>query len=156
NGLAATASGTAQIGLSWSASTDNAGVTGYRIERCTGAGCTSFAQVGTTSGANATTFTSTGLTPSTTYSFRRRPTDAVGTLCTYSNVASAATGALSLPDAPPISNGLAATASGTAQIGLSWSASTDNVGVTGYRIERCTGAGCSSFAQVGTTSGANA
>ena len=27
-------------------------------------------------------------------------------------------------------------------INLSWSASTDNVGVTGYRVERCQGATC--------------
>src|SRR2546427_91151 len=34
---------------------------------------------------------------------------------------------------------LAATPVGTSQINLSWTASTDNVGVTGYLLERCTG-----------------
>src|SRR5437868_12869791 len=34
------------------------------------------------------------------------------------------------------------------QINLSWIASTDNVGVTGYRVERCQSAGCSNFAQI--------
>jgi len=75
-GLAATASSNTQIGLTWTASTDNVGVTGYRIERCGGASCTSFAQIGTTTGA--TTFSNSGLTASTSYSYRVRATDAAG------------------------------------------------------------------------------
>ena len=49
------------------------------------------------------------------------------------------------PDSTPPSApaGLAATAAGSGAINLSWTASTDNVGVTGYRVERCQGAGCS-------------
>jgi hypothetical protein len=35
---------------------------------------------------------------------------------------------------------------------LNWTASTDNVGVTGYLIERCQGAGCSNYAQIATVS----
>ena len=35
-----------------------------------------------------------------------------------------------------------ATAASSSQINLTWTASTDNVGVTGYRVERCQGAGC--------------
>ena len=57
--LTATASGTSTINLAWSASTDNVGVTGYRIERCQGATCTNFAQIATATG---TTFSNTGLT----------------------------------------------------------------------------------------------
>jgi chitodextrinase len=127
-------------------------VTGYRIERCTGASCTSFAQIGTTSGA--TTFTNTGLTASTAYRYRVRANDAAGNLSGYSNIATATTSAGTDTQAPTAPGGLAATASSSTQIGLSWTASTDNVGVSGYRIERCTGASCTSFAQIGTTSGA--
>jgi YD repeat-containing protein len=36
---------------------------------------------------------------------------------------------------------------------LTWSASTDNVAVTGYAVERCLGAACSDFAAVATTAG---
>jgi predicted phage tail protein len=36
------------------------------------------------------------------------------------------------------------------QINLSWTASTDNVAVTGYLVERCAGASCTNFAQVAT------
>ena len=39
--------------------------------------------------------------------------------------------------------------SGT-QITLSWPASTDNVGVTGYELERCQGVGCTAFVQIAT------
>ena len=35
------------------------------------------------------------------------------------------------------------------QIDLTWTAATDNVGVTEYRVERCQGAGCTNFAQIG-------
>jgi chitodextrinase len=151
-GLAATASSSTRIGLTWTASTDNVGVTGYRIERCTGSGCSSFMQIGTTTGA--TTFSNSGLTASTSYSYRVRATDAAGHLSNFSNTSSATTpaGSDTTPPTPP--SGLAATASSSTQIGLTWTASTDNVGVTGYRIERCTGSGCSSFVQIGTTTGA--
>ncbi len=47
---------------------------------------------------------------------------------------------------PTAPTNLTATAAGSAQINLSWAASTDNVGVTGYRVERCQGAGCTNFA----------
>src|SRR5258705_10195530 len=53
---------------------------------------------------------------------------------------------------PTAPSGLSATGTSSTQISLNWVASTDNVGVTGYRVERCQGAGCCSFAQVGTPS----
>src|SRR6185369_11247086 len=62
-GLSGSALSTTQIGLTWSASTDNVGVTGYRVERCTGAACTTFAQVGTPTGPD---FNDSALSPSTT------------------------------------------------------------------------------------------
>ena len=48
---------------------------------------------------------------------------------------------------------LTATATLATQINLSWTASTDNVGVTGYKVERCSGAGCANFAQIATPAG---
>jgi len=149
--LVATASSGSQINLTWTASTDNVGVTGYLVERCDGAGCSSFAQIGT---ATATSFASTGLSPATSYSYRVRATDAAANLSGYSNTATATTLA---PDTQPPTapTNLMATAVSGSQINLAWTASTDNVGVTGYLIERCQGAGCSSFAQVGTSVGAS-
>jgi chitodextrinase len=146
--LTATAASNTQINLSWTASTDNVGVTGYRVERCQGGGCTSFAQIATPAGAS---FNDSGLSPSLSYSYRVRATDAAGNLSGYSNTASATTQGGTSP--PTVPTNLTATAASGSQINLSWTASTDNVGVTGYRVERCQGGGCSNFAQIGTPSG---
>ena len=49
---------------------------------------------------------------------------------------------------------LTAAATSSTQVTLTWSPSTDNVGVTAYYVERCSGSSCSSFVQIATTSGA--
>ena len=144
--LTATAASSSEVDLGWTASTDNVGVTGYQVERCQGSGCASFAPIGTTTG---TTYSDTGLTASTTYAYRVRATDAAGNLSPYSNVATATTPDTTPPTAP---SNLSATAASSTQLDLSWNAATDNVGVTGYQVERCQGSGCASFTQVGTTS----
>ncbi len=92
SGLTATAVSGSQINLSWTGSTDNVLVTAYLVERCQGAGCSSFAQVGTSA---TTTFNDTGLSANTSYSYRVRATDAAGNLSGYSNVASTTTNATS-------------------------------------------------------------
>jgi PKD repeat protein len=148
--LTATGTGTSTINLVWSASTDNVGVTGYRIERCQWSTCTNFVQVGTATG---TSYSSTGLAAGTAYRYRVRAHDAAGNLSGYSPIATGATGAGSDTIPPTVPASLTATASGTSAINLVWSASTDNVGVTGYRIERCKGSTCANFAQVGTSTG---
>jgi chitodextrinase len=71
------------VGLSWSGSTDNVGVTGYQIRQGTGI-------VGTTTG---TSFTVTGLTASTVYSFTVTAQDAAGNTSAASNTATATTDA---------------------------------------------------------------
>ena len=86
--LTSTAVSTSQINLSWAASTDDTGVTGYLIERCQGAGCTNFAQIATTS---TTSYNDVGLSAGVSYSYRVRATDAAGNQSAYSNVASATT-----------------------------------------------------------------
>jgi outer membrane protein assembly factor BamB len=88
--LSANAVSASEVDLSWGASTDNVGVTGYRIERCQGSGCTNFAQIGTTTGTG-TTYKDTTVSAPNSYSYRVRATDAAGNLSTYSNVATAAT-----------------------------------------------------------------
>jgi chitodextrinase len=52
--------------------------------------------------------------------------------------------------APSSPAALTATAASNSQVNLSWSTSTDNVGVTAYLVERCQGASCTNFAQVAT------
>ena len=86
--LIATAQSSSQINLSWTASTDNVGVTGYRVERCQGSTCTSFSQVATPSG---TSYNDTGLIANTTYRYQVRATDAAGNLSGYSSIVNGTT-----------------------------------------------------------------
>src|SRR5262249_50857591 len=83
---AATAPTASQVNLSWTASSDNVAVSNYLIESCQGAGCTNFAQIAT---STTPSFSNTGLTSGTSYSYRVRATDAAGNLSAYSNTASA-------------------------------------------------------------------
>lgn len=80
--LSAAAVSTSQINLSWTASTDNVGVTGYRIYR----GGNQIATV--TSG---TTYQNTGLTASTAYSYTISAYDAAGNNSAQSSSVSATT-----------------------------------------------------------------
>ncbi|MEK8128651.1 hypothetical protein WMW72_12110 [Paenibacillus filicis] len=92
-GLTATAAGTDTINLAWTASTDNVGVAGYDIYR-DGNKVGSFA---------TTTYSDTGLTASTTYSYTVKAKDAAGNISAASAAASATTqaagfGAISDPE----------------------------------------------------------
>ena len=94
--LTATAISSSRVDLSWGAATDNVAVTGYHIERCQGAGCTSFAEIATT--AATTTYSDTSTAAGTSYSYRVRANDAAPNLGPYSNTATATTPS---PDTTP-------------------------------------------------------
>ena len=85
---------------------------------------------------------------STTYRYRVRAVDAAGNLSPYSSIAHGDHAGRSRHDRPDGALGLTATAAAAARSNLTWTASTDNVGVAGYRVERCQGAGCTNFTQV--------
>src|SRR2546422_2307 len=91
--LSASAVSSSQITLSWTASTDNVGVAGYTIYR-------GGSQIATTS---LTSYSDTGLSPSTAYVYQVAAFDAAGNVSALSAAASAAT--LSPPPAD-ISSGL--------------------------------------------------
>jgi glucose/arabinose dehydrogenase/fibronectin type 3 domain-containing protein len=148
-GLTATAVSASQINLSWSASTDNIGVSNYRLERCAGDNCTDFVEVATPA---TNTYNDTGRAPATSYRYRVRAADSAGNLSGYSTIVNAATPAGTDTTAPSAPTGVTATPVSTSRIDLTWTASTDNVGVSQYRVERCQGSSCTSWAQVGTTS----
>jgi chitodextrinase len=132
-GVSATAVSLSQINLAWTSSTDNVGVTGYKVFRCQGAGCTPTVQIATFS--TTTSYADTGLSPSTTYVYTITAFDAAGNVSGQSAAASATT---ATPDTAPPSTpiDLTATAISPSQINLAWTAATDNVGVTGYNIFR--------------------
>jgi chitodextrinase len=85
--LVARTLGVSQVNLSWTASTDNVGVTGYLVER-QDPGSGNFVQVGT---STSTSDNDTGLAAGSTYSYRVRATDPAQNLSQYSGVASAMT-----------------------------------------------------------------
>jgi len=74
---------TDSVPLSWTASTDNVGVTGYRIE-----GGASTVDIG-----NVTSYTLTGLSPSTTYAFTVKAKDSAGNVSSASNAVTITTAA---------------------------------------------------------------
>jgi hypothetical protein len=110
----------------------------YKVERCAGAGCTNFVQIA--SGVNALFFNDTGLTANTSYSYRVRGTNPDGD-GVFSSVGSQTTVA-SPPGVPGTPTFSSVTSSGKR---VNWTAGS---GATSYKLERCTGAGCSSFSQI--------
>jgi chitodextrinase len=124
--LSVTPTSPTTVGVSWSASSDNVGVAGYDIYRdgtilaSVGSGSLSFADV---------------VASGSTHSYTVDAFDAAG-----NHSPSPAAITVSTPTAdtvpPTIPAGLTGTAVGSTQASLSWSAATDNVGVTGYTIYR--------------------
>ncbi len=125
------------IAFSWTASTDNKAVTGYKVYRN-----------GTLVNGNVTptSFTDSGLAPNTSYSYTVSAFDAAANTSAVSSAVAIST----LPDttAPSVPAGLTAGTKTVNSIAFSWTASTDNVSVTGYKIYR-------SGVQIGTTASTN-
>lgn len=143
--LAAVAVGSAQINLTWLDNASNED--GFRIERCAGPGCSAFAEIGT-AGVNAASYQDAGLNAGTTYTYRVRAYNAVG-MSPYSSAQSATTQGTTL--AAP--SALTATPYSAGQINLTWADNSN--GELGFHIERCSGTGCATFAEI-TTVGQNA
>jgi chitodextrinase len=55
--------------------------------------------------------------------------------------------------APSAPTQLKATVTSSSQVELTWIAAIDDVGVTEYRLERCTGNGCGDYVEVATVVG---
>src|SRR5437899_11900267 len=122
-GLTVAAAGSTGANLSWSASTDNVGVTGYIVRR-------NGVQVATPA---TTSFADTGLSAATTYSYTVAARDAAGNTSPDSTSVSITIADTTPPSTP---TGLTAAVAGSSGANLSWGASTDNVGVTGYIVRR--------------------
>jgi beta-lactamase superfamily II metal-dependent hydrolase len=124
--LVATAASFSAIDLSWTASTDNVGVTGYNVYRSTNGSSFSLAGSSTTTG-----FADLGLAGNTTYWYQVKAKDAAGNESTASNTTSATTPAppaTSLTVTAP--NGGESWAGGSTQ-NITWSSS----GVSNVKLE---------------------
>lgn len=116
----------AQIDLSWNASTDNVGVTAYDVRR-------DGSVVGSPSG---TSFSDTGLTPATSYSYTVTARDAAGNASAAAGPVNVMTSAVPDTQAPSTPTGLQGSPVSPSAVDLSWNAAGDNVGVTAYRVRR--------------------
>ncbi len=132
--LRAIADGRTTIYLSWTApkKTGGALITGYKIEVSSNAGST-WADLVMNTGSTVTVYAHTGLVASTTRHYRISAINSIGTGIS-SNLSSATTDALTVPD-PPTS--FTAVALGQTTINLSWSAPSNNGGavIQAYKIE---------------------
>lgn len=126
-GLTANSVTDTSLGLSWTASTDTGagtpGVAGYIVYR-------NGARRNTTL-LTATSYTDTGLSAATNFAYTIRAVDLAGNL---SDASSALNVTTSDTQAPTVPAGLATGSLAPTSFTLTWTASTDNVGVTAYEV----------------------
>jgi chitodextrinase len=120
--------------LTWSASTDNVGVAGYIVYRSTNG--SQGAEVARTSAA-VRTWTDNAFQEKVRYTYSVKAFDAAGNLSSLSPLRSVTPS--QAPSTPSLSIALS-----NGDPRLTWSASTDNVGVAGYIIYRSTYGGSGS------------
>ena len=126
-GLAAPTVSATSIGLTWSPSTDNVGVTGYDVLR----------DGALLAATTAATFTDIGVVPNHAYSYTVRARDAAGNLSPVSTPLLVTTPAGATDTtAPSVPVNLRTSSRGATQAVLAWDASTDNTAVTGYVVTR--------------------
>jgi endonuclease I/chitodextrinase len=125
--LAVTGTTSTTVSLSWSAASDNVAVTSYDIYMN--------GVLKTSVSSSNLTATITGLTASTAYSFYIIAKDASVNSSPASNTANGTT-TIAVPDTeiPTAPTNLAVTGSSSSTVSLSWTASTDNIGVTSYDV----------------------
>jgi RHS repeat-associated protein len=125
--LAGTVKSGSEVDLSWTASTDNTAVAGYRVYR----DGTLIATVGSTS------WFDTGLAAGSTHTYAVSAVDAANNQSAQTATISKTTlGGAADTTPPTVPTGVTATASAWNSVAVSWTASTDAVGVTSYNVLR--------------------
>jgi hypothetical protein len=142
-GLAATASSSSAIGLSWHASAPpaNCTVSSYNVYSSTTSGFTPSSS-NLVASVSGTSYSNTGLSASTTHYYVVEAVDAEGSSVASSQV-SAETSAASCSTVPAAPTGLTATASSSSAISLSWSAvsAPANCSISSYNVYGSTTSG---------------
>lgn len=120
--------GPTSVGVRWGGSTDNVGVTGYRLLR----NGVTVAQLG----PSAESWDDDTVEPGETYVYALTASDAAG------NTSEPVTGSVTIPadtsdtTPPSVPGSVQATATGESTVALGWTLSSDDSGVSGYEIFR--------------------
>lgn len=134
-------SGATNVSLTWGASTDNIGVAAYKVYRATESDTcqdvsnpciATLAKLVATLPGDVLKFSDADLTPNTTYFYYVSASDAANNEGPRANVSVVTVDTL----APTTPTDLIAIATSPTSVNLAWTASTDNVTVTGYEIYR--------------------
>ncbi|MVM35052.1 T9SS type A sorting domain-containing protein [Spirosoma sp. HMF4905] len=116
---------TTGLRLTWTASTDNVGITAYEV-----------LQGSTVLNSNvvSTSLDVSGLSCNTSYNFTVRAKDAAGNISPNSNTVYVMTTSCTDTQAPSVPTNLVASNVTATSLTLTWTASTDNVGITAYEV----------------------
>jgi fibronectin type 3 domain-containing protein len=137
-GLSGGSANPTTVALNWNASTDDVGVAGYNIYR-------NGAQVGTTANAY---YQDSGLTGATTYTYAVQAFDLANNLSALSSSIQVTTDSTTPPTTP---EDVVATATSVQKVLVTWSPSTDQVGIRDYLV--FSGLSPKTLSQTGETQG---
>ena len=114
--------------LGWTASSDNIGVTSYTITY------SAPGQGSVTQSSSTSSISISGLTSSTTYTFSVTARDAAGNVSAASTVSVNTSDPVVDTESPSVPGGIIIGEITATSIELFWTASTDNIGVSGYKV----------------------
>ncbi len=132
--MTATAKDSSTITLTWVDNSDNE--TYFRIDRSSDG--LNFTEIATVP-ANATSYTDLGLAANTTYTYRAKAYNDVGSSYWCDNAVATTPAAAPASTTPAAPSNVVATAPSATQVTLTWNDNSDNE--TGFNIERQTGSG---------------
>ena len=142
--LMVTGTTSSSISLSWSPTQSSCNTVAYEVFRAPGSSGGSFNVVGQ---PTSPSYTDGGLSSGSTFRYQVRARDNQGNVSSFTSTVTATTGSSTQPPGTPGTLGVASTTSST--VNLTWGASSGTV--TNYQVERCTGANCTNFVQVTTS-----
>ncbi|MBR7837086.1 fibronectin type III domain-containing protein [Actinospica durhamensis] len=127
-GLTSPSQTASSISLSWTASTGSSGVAGYDVYR-------NGTKVGT---STSTSYTDTGLTASTSYTYTVDAYDSAGDTSAQSSSVTVSTAAATCTTCSPpsVPSGVTADQESSSSVQISWGASSGGAGVAGYDVYR--------------------
>jgi chitodextrinase len=151
-GFMVTGTTSSSISLGWQIPQPTCNTAAFELFRAPGASGGTFTLLATIN-APGTSYTDGGLSANTTFRYQLRARNTAGNLSGFTGVVTATTqGTTQQPPGTP--GQLSVTTTTASTVSLTWGASTGTV--SSYLIERCTGATCTNFVQVLTSTATSA